>query len=76
MRDLTQKPHRFGELEDSLGGMSPRTLTKTLRHLEKNGLITRKHFKRPIRFHYELTRKGRAFQEVVDAMRTYGKKYL
>ncbi|OGG80713.1 hypothetical protein A3A39_00085 [Candidatus Kaiserbacteria bacterium RIFCSPLOWO2_01_FULL_54_13] len=76
MRDLLEKPQRFGALEDSLGGMSPRTLAKTLRRLEKDRLITRRHFNKPVRFHYELTPKGRAFQKVVDAMRAYGKRYL
>lgn len=76
MRDLIEKPRRFGELEDSLGGMSPRTLTKNLRRLEKDGLIARRRFRKPLRYHYELTKKGTAFQDVVEAMRRYGKKYL
>ena len=76
VRDLIDKPRRFGELEDSLGGISSRTLTKTLRRLEKDRLVVRKRFTKPVRFHYELTRKGKAFQKVVDAMRAYGKKYL
>jgi len=76
MRDLLIRPRRFRDLEDSLGGTSPRTLAKILRRLEKDGFVARKHFKKPVRFHYELTRKGRAFQKVVAAMRAYGKKYL
>lgn len=76
MRDLVKKPRRFGELEDSLGGMSPRTLTNKLQSLEKEGFITRKHFTKPVRFHYVVTKKGAAFNTVVEAMRTYGKKYL
>ncbi len=75
MRDLMEKPQRFGEFEDSLG-MSPRTLTNTLKRLEKEKFIARKHFTKPVRSHYELTKKGRAFNSVVDAMRRYGKKYL
>lgn len=76
IRDLLKKPRRFGELEDSLGGMSPRTLTNKLKKLEKERLITRRRFVKPIRFHYELTKKGAAFNDVVKAMRAYGKKYL
>lgn len=76
IRDLLSTPRRFGELEESLGGMSPRTLTKTLRRLEKDGIIIQKHFKRPMRSHYELTPKGKALEGVVEAMRSYGKKYL
>lgn len=76
MRDLLERPRRFGELEDSLGGMSPRTLTNKLKRLKKDGLIVRRSFSKPIRSRYELTNKGAAFQKVVDAMRAYGKKYL
>src|SRR3989344_8371026 len=76
VRDLIDKPRRFGELEDSLGGMSTRTLTRALRRLDKDGLVVRKCFAKPVRFHYELTRKGKALQKVVDTMRMYGKRYL
>src|SRR3989344_5668423 len=62
IRDLLRGMRRFGELEDSLGGMSPRTLTKKLRNLEKKGLISRRSFRRhPPRVEYRLTRKGAAF---------------
>lgn len=76
MRDLMKESRRFGELEDSLGGMSPRTLTNALKRLEKGGFIVHKRFVRPVRSRYQLTRKGAAFNEVVEAMRTYGRKYL
>ena len=77
MRDLLKGMRRFGELEESLGGMSPRTLTKKLRRLESEGFIRRREYRRhPPRVEYALTRKGMAFQEVERAMRAYGKKYL
>ena len=76
IRDLLNKPRRFGELEDALGGMSPRTLTNKLKRLEKEKLIFRRRFVKPIRSYYELTKKGAALNTVVDALRSYGKKYL
>ncbi len=76
IRDLLERPRRFGELEDSLGGMSPRTVASKLKRLGKEKLIARRNFSKPIRFHYELTKKGAAFNKVVEAMRSYGKKYL
>ena len=76
MRDLVKEPQRFGKLEDSLGGISPRTLTIKLRRLEKDGFIVRRSFTKPIHSQYELTKKGAAFNDVVEAMRMYGKKYL
>lgn len=77
MRDLLERSRKFSELEESLGGMSPRTLTRKLRILEKEKLIARREYSlHPPRALYSLTRKGRSFQKVVDAMRAYGKKYL
>lgn len=76
LRDLIDDPRRFGELDESLG-MSTRTLTKTLRRLEKQGLIKRKAMRSlPPRVEYSVTPKGAALSPVIDAMRSYGKKYL
>jgi len=77
VRDLMDGPKRFGALEESLSGISSRTLCKKLKALEDEGLVTRTEFReRPPRVEYRLTKKGAAFHSVVDAMRSYGKKYL
>ena len=77
VRDLMEGPKRYGQLEESLSGISSRTLCKKLKALEDEGLITRNEYReRPPRVDYELTKKGAALQGVVDAMRSYGKKYL
>ncbi len=73
LRDLLERPRRFGELQTSLKGISSRTLTNKLKLLEREGLI-RHGTSSPAP--YRLTKKGAAFQDVVDAMRAYGKKYL
>jgi len=70
VRDLMESPRRFGELQDSLSGISTRTLTLKLRRLEKESLIQKKGLQ------YVMTKKGAALNDVVDAMRAYGKKYL
>jgi len=77
MRDLLRKPRRFSELQNSLSGISSRTLTNKLKRLEDNKLISRAVFReKPPHVEYSLTKKGAAFQEVEKAMRSYGKKYL
>ena len=76
IRDLMAKPCRFGELQDSLAGMSSRTLTNKLKRLEKDKLIARHALTKPVRSYYRLTPKGTALNDVVKAMRSYGKKYL
>ena len=74
IRDLLHGPKRYSDLETSLRGISSRTLTKKLALLVEEGLIVKKHTS--LRIEYSLTKKGAALQDVVDAMRLYGKKYL
>jgi DNA-binding HxlR family transcriptional regulator len=76
VRDLLEGPKRFGELESSVESSS-RTLAKKLKLLEHEEIVTRKESRgTPACVRYELTKKGAAFQQVVEAMRVYGKKYL
>jgi DNA-binding HxlR family transcriptional regulator len=50
---------RFGELKESLGGISGRTLSQRLRDLEAQGLVNRRMFNEmPVRVEYSLTEKG------------------
>jgi DNA-binding HxlR family transcriptional regulator len=58
---LGEGPKRFNELRRSLGSISQRMLTLTLRSLERDGLVTRTVFATiPPRVEYELTRLGRS----------------
>ncbi|GAA4691540.1 helix-turn-helix domain-containing protein [Nocardioides conyzicola] len=51
---------RFTELQQRIPGISQRMLTRTVRHLERDGLVTRTVFAEvPPRVEYELTAMGR-----------------
>ena len=77
LRDLAQGARRFSELERSLAGISPRTLSLRLRALEEAGIIERRAYNEvPPRVEYRLTRKGMDLVPIVDAMRTYGRQWL
>jgi DNA-binding HxlR family transcriptional regulator len=77
IRDLAPGVKRFNQLERSLRGISPRTLSERLRSLEEQGIITRQTFAEvPPRVEYSLTEKGRDLVEVVECMRCYGKQWL
>jgi DNA-binding HxlR family transcriptional regulator len=77
IRDLAQGRSRFCELERSLEGISPRTLSLRLRALEEEGIVERHTFPEvPPRVEYSLTDKGRALLPIIEAMRAYGRKWL
>ena len=60
VRDLAEGRTRFCELERSLAGISPRTLSLRLRALEEEGIVERHTFPEvPPRVEYELTELGR-----------------
>src|ERR671929_246724 len=77
IRDLAGGRSRFCELERSLTGISPRTLSLRLRALEEEGIVIRKTYPEvPPRVEYELTEKGRALLPLIDDMRRYGTRWL
>jgi len=77
LRDLSEGRTRFCELERSLAGISPRTLSLRLRALEEEGIVRRRTFPEvPPRVEYRLTDKGRALMPLIEDMRQYGREWL
>ena len=77
IRDLGEGRSRFCELERSLAGISPRTLSLRLRALEEEGIVERRTYAEvPPRVEYALTDKGRALLPIVEDMRVYGRRWL
>ena len=77
IRDLADGSRRFCELERSLDGISPRTLSLRLRALEEHGVVERHTYPEvPPRVEYALTEKGRALVPIVEDMRAYGRRWL
>ena len=77
IRDLAEGRSRFCELERSLHGISPRTLSLRLRALEEEGVVERQTFPEvPPRVEYALTDKGRALVPLIEDMRAYGLQWL
>jgi DNA-binding HxlR family transcriptional regulator len=77
IRDLAEGRSRFCELERSLAGISPRTLSLRLRALEEEGIVERQTYPEvPPRVEYALTEKGRALVPIVESMRVYGREWL
>jgi DNA-binding HxlR family transcriptional regulator len=64
---------RFSELERSLKGISPKTLSERLRKLEESSVVKRTCYAEvPPRVEYELTEKGHALLPVIESMRRFG----
>jgi DNA-binding HxlR family transcriptional regulator len=77
VHDLSEGPRRFSELERSLPGISPRTLSERLRALEQEGIVERRSYaESPPRVEYELTEKGEALLPIIDEMRRFGHEWL
>jgi DNA-binding HxlR family transcriptional regulator len=77
IRDLAAGRSRFCELERSLQGISPRTLSLRLRALEEEGVVARQTYPEvPPRVEYALTEKGRALVPLIEDMRVYGIRWL
>ena len=77
VRDLAEGRSRFCELERSLQGISPRTLSLRLRALEDEGIVERHTYPEvPPRVEYALTEKGLALLPIIEGMRRYGERWL
>jgi DNA-binding HxlR family transcriptional regulator len=77
VRDLAAGRSRFCELERSLAGISPRTLSLRLRALEEEAIVERHTFSEvPPRVEYALTEKGLALLPIVENMRAFGEQWL
>jgi DNA-binding HxlR family transcriptional regulator len=67
----------FSDLQDSLDGIAPTTLSERLRTLDQNGVVERRFYSMsPPRAEYVLTEKSRDLGPIVGAMRNWGRKYL
>ncbi len=77
IRELISGPKRFGDMVDSLEGVSTRTLSQKLKKLEAHEIVSRTEYKeKPPRVEYSLTSKGKGLKKIVSAMLTYGEQYL
>lgn len=67
---------RFLDLKRQVGGIAPKVLSKELKDLEMNNLVTRKVCDtKPITVEYELTDLGRSLSTVIESMGEWGIQY-
>ncbi len=76
LRDLMQETKRFGQLQRSLGKVSQKVLSSTLKDMEKNGLIIRKVYPEvPPKVEYSLSPLGDSLSPVLDSLKQWGEFY-
>src|SRR5689334_25056406 len=77
IRDLVSGVKRSHQLERSLHGISPKTLSERLSSLEEEGIIVRQTFAEvPPRVEYSLTEKGYDLLGVLESMCGLGRRWL
>ena len=60
---------RFKDLQRRLKGISPKTLSDTLKRLREEGLVSRESFNEiPPRVEYRLTDEGREFRDIIQPL--------
>jgi len=74
---LEDGPRRFGVLQRTLQGVSPKVLTQTLRRLEDLGFLTRTVYPAvPPHVEYELTNLGHGVAAPLRGLRTWVETHL
>ena len=70
--ELSQGPRRFREVQRGLHGISQRMLTRTLRLLERDGLVLRTVYPTvPPSVTYELTERGESLRALVGQLTSW-----
>ena len=75
LREIAMGIHRFDELQ-SQTGMSSHLLATRLRRMESDGILERRTYcKRPLRYEYHATEKGKELDPVLMLLRTWGRRW-
>lgn len=69
LEELCERPSRFNELRRAIPAVTGKSLTATLRRLERNGIVERRVVAtRPVAVEYRITPLGKTMREPVDAL--------
>ncbi|AEG62051.1 winged helix-turn-helix transcriptional regulator [Desulforamulus ruminis] len=77
IRELSSGSKRFSQLQKSLPGISPKTLSSRLQELEKEAIVAKQVFPEvPPRVEYSLTSKGEGLKKVLQDLLKWGTENL
>ncbi|MEJ8647139.1 helix-turn-helix domain-containing protein [Streptomyces sp. MS1.AVA.3] len=76
LRYLLLGTHRFGELRQAMPTVTQRMLTRQLRELEDDGLVSRTVYPEvPPRVEYTLTEAGETLRDIIGQLDAWGSWY-
>ncbi|GLW06807.1 transcriptional regulator [Microtetraspora sp. NBRC 13810] len=77
LKELAGGPRRYGDLARAIVGASQKMLTQTLRHLERDGLVSRAVTPAvPARVDYALTPLGETLLPVLGALTEWAEEHI
>ncbi len=77
LNELCERPCRFNELRRAIPAVTQKSLTATLRRLERNGIVEREVVAtRPVAVEYRITALGKTMRAPVDALIAWADAHL
>ncbi|MEV4675539.1 MULTISPECIES: winged helix-turn-helix transcriptional regulator [Actinomadura] len=77
LNELCERPCRFNELRRAIPGVTQKSLTATLRRLERNGIIEREVTStRPVAITYRITPLGKTLRDPVDVLLAWASQHM
>lgn len=77
LEELCERPCRFNELRRAIPAVTAKSLTATLRRLERNGVVERRVVgTRPVAVEYRISPLGKTLREPVDALLAWTTRHM
>lgn len=77
LNELCERTSRFNALRRAIPGVTQKSLTATLRRLERNGVVQRRVIStRPVSVEYRITTLGKTLRAPVDALIAWADEQL
>ncbi|MEV8268613.1 helix-turn-helix domain-containing protein [Microbacterium sp. NPDC076911] len=77
LNELCERPARFSELRRAIPSVTQKSLTATLRRLERNGIVTRVVLDtRPVAVEYRITALGKTLRPPVDVLLEWAARHM
>lgn len=77
LNQLCERPSRFNELRRAIPAVSQKSLSATLRRLERNGIVEREVLSsRPVAVEYRITPLGKTLREPIDVLLSWAAAHL